>query len=234
VNALLGCKDLLPCTSGRAGTAVVVKVSYNKSADEDAKYRADITYITRDEWREELDQLFHDLEETPAVDDDEDEGPDTERKKRIDQTFDKLKSVYPRYKTREALKTAAVSVDTLLNDPRVVGNLGTTRYISERKRDIFSNTIRAYVDSGNHNSKESAQWPLVKLVQVYTKSTILAEHITLVDLPGNHDTNAARSTMADNYQQNLSVTCIIGNVNRGIDERNVGILDLPLQYEISC
>lgn len=151
--ALLGYKDLLPCTSGRVGTAVVVEVSYNKSADPNSYFWAEIIFIAKDEWRVELKQLFRDLEEEPSADND-DEGPDTERNNRTAQTFDKVKSVYPHLKNLDSLKS--ISIDDLLNDPQVQNNFGITRRISKSTKTEFSSEIRSYIDSGNRNSKKSA------------------------------------------------------------------------------
>jgi hypothetical protein len=64
----------------------------------------------------------------------------------------------------------------------------------------------------------------VKLVRVFVKVPILEIGITLVDLPGNSDSNTARSAVAATYLKNLSVTCIVGSANRGIDDKNVGLL----------
>jgi hypothetical protein len=40
-------------------------------------------------------------------------------------------------------------------------------------------------------------------------------------MPGSLDSNLARSTVAARYQKELSVSCIVGNITRGISEANV-------------
>lgn len=60
------------------------------------------------------------------------------------------------------------------------------------------------------------------------KSSILEPGIVLVDLPGNLDSNAARSAIAEGYSKELSVSCVVANVNRGISEKNASLLSMIL------
>ncbi|KAF4627197.1 hypothetical protein G7Y89_g10955 [Cudoniella acicularis] len=218
VNALLGIPHLLPCTTGRACTAVVVEVSYNKSSDPLAKFRAEVVYISKEEWSSELEQIFEDTNSEIAGREGENDEPDTERVERVRQTLDKLRAVYPHIKSIESLRSTTTF--DLLNHNAVCEILGGTRSIELGSRSEFSQAIAKYVDSGNSSKKKFAQWPLVKLVKIYVKAPILENGITLVDLPGNSDSNAARSGVADTYIRKLSVTCIVANIIRGIDEKN--------------
>lgn len=219
VNALLGMRDLLPSTTGRACTAVVVEVSYNKNEDAGSRFRAEVVHVTEEDWRAELEQLFQDLQPQAADDDDEETGTD-ERSARMNQAFEKVKVVYPHIKTLDGLK--ATSVASLLAHVTVAKILGSDQKIAMKSKKDFSAALQPYVDSGCSNAKTGAIWPLVKLVKVFVKAPILEVGITLVDLPGNSDSNAARSAVAATYLQKLSVTCILGSANRGIDEKNVG------------
>jgi hypothetical protein len=45
----------------------------------------------------------------------------------------------------------------------------------------------------------------------------------LVDLPGNLDSNAARSAIAENYSRELAISVVVANISRGISEKNVCI-----------
>ena len=205
-------------SSKLACTAVVVEVSYNQNDDQDSLYRSEILFITATEWREELAQLFQDIEASIAGEDD-DEEVDTERQDRIKQMLDKIKYVYPNINTLDKLK--ASSVEALLSHPHVRDILGGSKTVSMGSRSQFSAAIKGYIDSGESNQKDFAYWPLVKLVKVYVKSPLLENGITLVDLPGNLDSNAARSAIAEKYQKELSVTCVVAAAARGISEKNV-------------
>ncbi|KAH7390044.1 hypothetical protein BKA64DRAFT_757002 [Cadophora sp. MPI-SDFR-AT-0126] len=217
INALIGYRNLLPSSAERACTAVVVEIAYNPSNDSDAVFRSDIVYITRDEWRDELERFFEDLEAPVARDDDQDEESDIERRERIKETFDKLKCVYPHIKSMDKLRSS--SVEKLLLDPAVCNLLGTVVKVKCATKMQFSKMIKSHIDSGDSDGT-SAQWPLVKLVRVFVKSEFLENGIILVDLPGNLDNNSARSAIAEHYQKELSVTCILAEAKRGISEKN--------------
>ena len=42
-------------------------------------------------------------------------------------------------------------------------------------------------------------WPLIRIVRIYTKSPCLKTGAIVVDLPGVHDSNAARAAVAARY-----------------------------------
>jgi chromosome segregation ATPase len=46
------------------------------------------------------------------------------------------------------------------------------------------------------------------------------------DLPGSLDSNLARSMIAANYQKELSVSCVVANIDRGISNGNVSHFSL--------
>ena len=48
--------------------------------------------------------------------------------------------------------------------------------------------------------------------------------VILVDLPGNMDSNAARSAIAEKISKDLAVSVVVANINRGISEKNVRLL----------
>lgn len=58
INALLDEERLVPTNCMRACTAVVTELSYNY---EQQPYRAQIEFVKPEEWRKELETLFHDL-----------------------------------------------------------------------------------------------------------------------------------------------------------------------------
>lgn len=54
INAVLDEECLVPTNFMRACTAVITEISYNESDRADEKYRAEIEFITRDDWIREL------------------------------------------------------------------------------------------------------------------------------------------------------------------------------------
>ncbi|PVH76323.1 hypothetical protein DL98DRAFT_641647, partial [Cadophora sp. DSE1049] len=217
INALVGSQHLLPASTWRACTAVAVEIGWNASNDGNSLYRAEVVYITSEEWKAELDQFYLDLN-APAAADNDDDTDDSERKERIKELFDKLKCVYPKIKKIEHAQSTCA--DRLAVDPVVRGLLGTTTKIRHADKRSFAQEIMTHIDSGNFNGEKSARWPLVKLVRVFVKSPFLEHGITLVDLPGNLDNNAGRSAIAEHYQKEMSVTCILAQAKRGIDDKN--------------
>ena len=209
--------------TGRACTAVVVEVSKNDVYDIASRFRAKIFFMSRNEWKAELEQLFLDLQpESAAMDKDDDETDPDERNDRILQALDRVKAVYPHIKDIDGLM--ATSAAELLQHSSVSKLFGSPAEIAHKSKTKFSKALKVYIDSGNSNSKAAALWPLIKLVKVFVKAPILDTGITLVDLPGSSDSNSARSAVAAAYYKKLTITCIVANAIRGIDEKNVCLL----------
>lgn len=110
-------------------------------------------------------------------------------------------SVYPQ-KTKEVL--AKSSVEDLLNDPAIKKVLGTTMTIERSKSDTFYKALQNIIDSKEKKKgekKEMEYWPLIKVVKLYTKADALSTGAVIVDLPGVHDSNAARAAVAAGYMK---------------------------------
>ncbi|KAI9046963.1 hypothetical protein LZ554_009038 [Drepanopeziza brunnea f. sp. 'monogermtubi'] len=219
INALLEEEDLLPADDEKACTAVCVEISSNTGPTK--AYRAKIERISAEDWKIELEKLFQDISDQALNKDGEDGEPDLERDMRIKTAFQKLTCVYPYIETIADLKIYTVS--NLLNHPNIKDVLGKTKHIVEKTLDEFAAAIKPYIDSSKskqEGGKQSfAHWPLVKLVHLWVKSTILQHGIVLVDLPGSMDTNAARGAIAETYQKNLLVNCIVAPTARAASDK---------------
>jgi hypothetical protein len=222
INALLEQEDLLPADDEKACTAVCVEIGYNPSEDIEEAFKAKVDRISEDDWRVELEKLFRDLSDQAQNKDGENGEPDLERDMRIKAAFQKLKCVYPHIKTIKDLQS--YTVPNLLIHPNVKDILGKSRSINESTREGFAAKIKPFIDSSNskeEGGKSFAQWPLVKLVQIRVKSPVLKDGIVLVDLPGSMDTNVARGAIAENYQRNLKVTCVVAPTQRAASDKPV-------------
>ena len=173
-----------------------------------------------------MEQLNHDLDEKSKEQGREEAQ---ELSDRINQTFDKIKVVYPHIKSLECFQKSRIS--ELLSHPKVRDVLSTTKSIANSEGGDFSATVKPYIDSDAAAKEELCHWPLVKLVKLFLKSEILETGITFVDLPGSMDSNAARSSIAEKYMKELKVSCIVGPANRGISEQGVRILVVNLACE---
>lgn len=132
--------------------------------------------------------------------------------------------VYPQL-TKDEI--AASSVDKLLKAASVQDVLGTTKKVEESKSENFYRRLQHYVDSkekatGDANKKEKRVmefWPLIKVVKIYTKAAALSTGAVIVDLPGVHDSNAARAAVAQNYMKQCTGLWIVAPINRAVDDK---------------
>lgn len=219
INALLDEQKLLPTSGYRACTAVVTEISYNSSIDPEKAYRAEIEFVSQDEWDSELNILFADLVENDKL-----SAAYRDVNAEAGIAFEKVRAVYPDL-THQMIEKSASEVEKLAKREAVANVLGTTQKISCRKAQNLYKEIRNYLDSNDKDTKggppeekDMAYWPLIKVVKVYTRSSILKTGICLVDLPGIQDANAARSAVAGKYMAQASALWVTANVKRAVDD----------------
>lgn len=224
INAMLDEERLVPTNCMRACTAVVTEMSYNDSKNESQKYRAEIEFIQPEEWRRELKVLFDEVFGRNGGINREAYNPDTE----AGIAYAKIRAVYHKY-TKVML--ASSSVDKLMQVDTVQRILGTTKRINNRDCAAFYQRLQHYVDSKekveldkNGNKKTYPKrkfefWPLIKVVKIYTKAEALATGAVIVDLPGVHDSNAARAAVAEGYMKQCSGLWIVAPINRAVDDK---------------
>jgi hypothetical protein len=218
INTLLDYDDLLPADDDKACTASVVEIAYNLSDE----YEATVERISSEDWRKELDDLFQDLAAQKEGDDGDENNPDLERDLRIKEAFQKVKCVYPELETLE--KLGLQSTESLLSHSNVVDILGKEQTYTSSEIYEFAAYIKPYVASGATEIKSGnmyAQWPLVRLVKLRVPSELLSTGLVLVDLPGSLDANIARGAVAEKYQKNLDVSCVVAPAVRAATDQPV-------------
>ncbi|KAF2471415.1 uncharacterized protein BDR25DRAFT_223354 [Lindgomyces ingoldianus] len=227
INALLDEERLVPTNCMRACTAVVTEISWNDSKDPLTRYRAEIEFITPADWEKELDALMKEFLT--------DNG--TVSKEASDQNSDagiawaKFRAVYPR-KTKDMLRDCTVA--GLMAERSVLNVLGATRKINKARPDFFYQELQKYVDSKEKATKEDKEkkkdknkkeipqmeyWPLIKVVKIFTKSPALSTGAVIVDLPGVHDSNAARAAVAQGYMKQCTGLWIVAPITRAVDDK---------------
>lgn len=183
INAVLDEEDLLPTNCMRACTAAIMEVSYNTSDDPNEKYRAEVEFITADEWAKELHILLDDIHNGQAT-----FGPEvfgTESEAGI--AYHKLRAVYPALKGDD-IKKGKFNVDTLVKDDSVKHLFGSVKTVAGPSSNGFVKLLRTFVDSkekGRGRPKEATSlefWPLIKVVRVFIRSETLKNGLVLVDL----------------------------------------------------
>ena len=182
INALLKIKGLMPTDSLKACTTVVVEVSYNRSDDDDALYRAEVEFVSHDDWRNELEVLFADLRALSAhypTSCDADDQQDELRQERINEAFAAVKVVYPRLTSIADLR--ATSISELMDDEKVRSILGSAKRIQNGKQSNFSRAIRPYIATSDSDKAKLDYWPLIKCVKLFVKAPFLQSGIVLVE-----------------------------------------------------
>jgi GTPase SAR1 family protein len=246
INALMDEERLLPTNCMRACTAVVTEVSWNCSEDPASKYRAQIEFITPQDWKKELNILIRDL----LTDSGEvcREASDINTDAGV--AWAKFHAVYPHIR-RESMDHQILAKLMEENDLDV---LGTTKMLEAAEPVSFYHELQKYIDSkekvqkkerADNSGKETSEptekkkgqkrateggsvgqqakrmkfWPLIKVVRIYTKSPALSTGAVIVDLPGVHDSNAARSAVAQRYMQQCTGLWIVAPITRAVDDK---------------
>ncbi|KAI1749431.1 hypothetical protein F4782DRAFT_513171 [Xylaria castorea] len=222
INALLDEERLLPTNCLRACTASPTEISFNDSDDPQELYRAEIEFISTEEWVRELQVLFSDLLDHSGNVSREATAADTE----AGIAYAKVRAVYPQ-KTREMI--AQANTKDLANEPAVRGILGKTKVLKEETAQQLYLKMQHYVDSkekstgpvGQKKRMDSSMeyWPLIKVVRIFTKANALSTGAVIVDLPGVQDSNAARAAVAANYMKSCTGLWIVAPITRAVDDK---------------
>jgi hypothetical protein len=226
INAMLDEERLVPTNCMRACTAVVTEMSWNDSTDPSSKYRAEIEFIRHEDWEKEGATLMKEfLTESGGISRDVlDENSDA------GVAWAKFHSVYPKI-SRDSLGDC--TVENLMSERSVLAVLGTTKKINTAYPDSFYQQLQRYVDSKEKVTKKSKDkdkdkpkktfemefWPLIKVVKIYVKAPALSIGAVIVDLPGLHDSNAARAAVAQGYMKQCTGLWIVAPINRAVDDK---------------
>ncbi|KAI0600034.1 Dynamin family-domain-containing protein [Biscogniauxia sp. FL1348] len=225
INALLDEERLLPTNCIRACTASPTEISYNYSEDPGERYRAEIEFISTQDWVRELEILFSDLLDSNGEVSRESSNNDSD----AGIAYAKLKAVYPA-KTKDML--ARTTPNDLANEPAVRGVLGSVKNLKDESAQNLYRRLQHYVDSrekstgAEHKKRDLPMeyWPLIKVVRIYTKADALSTGAVLVDLPGVQDSNAARAAVAANYMKSCTGLWIVAPITRAVDDKTAKTL----------
>ncbi|XP_049926287.1 nuclear GTPase SLIP-GC-like [Epinephelus moara] len=205
INTIIGEKNLLPIGRVKACTTVMIKVEANMRK----QYEAEIEFITKEEWKDELWSLLNFLGDDADQEDDEDQD-----------TVDKLSALYGeewRDKTPENLMENKYfkEVPEFLQSKR---KLLTCKSAEELSAKLVKYT-RSESNDGEGKEVKRWYWPLVKCVTVRVPNNDLLQHVTLVDLPGNGDRNKSRDKMWKGVVGSCSTVWIVTEMKRAAAER---------------
>lgn len=227
INALLDEERVVPTNPVRACTAVVTEISYNH--DNAFRYHAEIEFISRDEWAAELRILYQDISDEASF-----AAPSTsDANSDVAVALSKVKAVYG-FEKADILDH---TVEDLAAHEKVSGLLGSTIKISENNANTFYQAIKSKVESTEPKRRKGRQlshlvdsqpsteqqpkwqvWPLIRVVRLYTKAPVLSTGVSIVDLPGVQDSNAARANIAASYLRKCSGLWVAAPITRAVDD----------------
>ncbi|TGO46555.1 hypothetical protein BCON_0318g00050 [Botryotinia convoluta] len=225
INAMLDEERLVPTNCMRACTAVVTEMSWNSIDDPNKKYRAEIEFIQESDWEKDLELSLNELIDVSGNVSRDCSNAETE----AGIAYAKIKAVYPN-RTHEML--AKSTVEELLAEFDVRKVLGTTKTIEKSSPEFFYKELQRYVDSKEKSTKEKGKtsekkkekktmelWPLIKVVRIFVKADALSTGAVIVDLPGVHDSNAARAAVAAGYMKQCTSLWVCAPINRAVDDK---------------
>ncbi|KAK3294038.1 uncharacterized protein B0H64DRAFT_361274 [Chaetomium fimeti] len=213
ISAVLDEERLLPTNCMRACTASPTEISYNYSEVPDELYRAEVDFITADDWIKDLRGLYSDLLDgngeisRECTNQDSDAGV----------AYAKIRAVYPKM-TKEMITQA--TPEGLANQLVVRQVLGTVKKLRATTAASLYRQLQNYVDSKEKDTEKRMEyWPLIKVVRIFTKASALATGACIVDLPGVQDSNAARAAVAANYMKACTGLWIVAPITRAVDDK---------------
>lgn len=223
INALLDEERLIPTNCMRACTAVPIEIRWNESNDPDSLYRAEVEFMSHEEFKTEISILLEDLVGPDGQISKDSSNPDTQ----AGVAYAKLRALWP-HMTKEAM--AKKPLQECLNDTEIAKYLGQVKEFVARVCATLYSQLQKYVDSVENEGerldadiKKTFQkmeyWPLIRVVRLYVKAKALSTGAVLVDLPGFHDANAARAAVAERYIKDCTGLFVVAPINRAVDDK---------------
>ncbi|KAK7740576.1 hypothetical protein SLS53_005421 [Cytospora paraplurivora] len=218
INAVLDEAKIMPVNGYRACSATIAEISYNESENPEEKYRAEVEFISPEDWASELQLLWGDL-----VDDNQLSSAYLDANAEAGIAYAKIKAVYPDLTREMIVKSKPEELAKWGCVTDVAGKI--LKFAYSNAGDLYS-ALQKYLDSkekgtkvGSTKPQDMAFWPLIKVVRVYCKADCLSSGAVLVDLPGIHDANAARSAVASRYMAECSAIFVAAPIRRAADDK---------------
>nr|XP_004559419.2 nuclear GTPase SLIP-GC isoform X2 [Maylandia zebra] len=207
INAIIKEKNLLPSGSINACTSVMIKL---EAKTHSSKYEAEIEFITKEEWRDELWSFRQLLDNNKNQEKEDDDYHDA---------VEKLSALYGQEwkKSFENLMENKYfkEIPEFLQSRRKILTCESVNELSAQ----FVKYTRSDSKQGEGNEGKKWFWPLVKCVTVRVPNNPFLQHVTLVDLPGNGDCNKSRDQMWKGIVGDCSTVWIVTDINRATSEK---------------
>uniref|UniRef100_A0A3Q2CDB2 Nuclear GTPase SLIP-GC-like n=1 Tax=Cyprinodon variegatus TaxID=28743 RepID=A0A3Q2CDB2_CYPVA len=181
-----------------------------------SNYEAEIEFITKEEWEDELVTVDHFLENDGEQErDDEDDDDDDNDNDRRHDLFEKISAVYG--EEWKQISSQLMDINNFSEIPEFLQS--TKKILTFESAEELSENIAKYTRQGEERDKQRYYWPLVKCVTVKVPRNDFLQHVTLVDLPGNGDRNKSRDTMWKQIIGKCSVLWIVSEINRAAADK---------------
>lgn len=240
LNGLLDIHELLPSGHEQAATAVSCKVSWNYDMTSGKENLAEIIFQSESDMLSQIIETLkafkshHDIDRAHYDKEDERLTDLAEAAADIKDGMDKIYAIWR--VSNEEVKAMAMAcektsefreaAERLLHRNEIVTELlnAQTKSLASSNAEELAKVIKPYLDSTSdshgHAKGEFAAWPLIKNVHIKTRSPILRNGISLVDLPGIGDNVESRARVAEDYRSSLEVTMIVTAIHRAADEKS--------------
>ncbi|KAJ7724221.1 hypothetical protein B0H16DRAFT_1596805 [Mycena metata] len=190
LNCLLGVR-LLPTSASGACTSACTEIEY---ADSDS-IDIEITFQSEEEWKQRLEIMLEQVENNS------------------ERSAERLSQLYP-----HIADLTGVTVNELMQAGPVKARLGTCVKIRAKDTAECRDVLRDYVSSSS-SSAGIPLWPLVRSIRIGGRFPVLANGITLVDLPGDGDIDDVRNAFANAYFEKADGFILTVDAKRAQDDR---------------
>lgn len=212
INALVDEGSIVPCNSFRASTSVAVEISWNALDDPKKAFRAEVEFISLQEWHDEVGFMLKEIKARP-------DGEQLSINNTTDASiaYSKVVAVYPNI---SAKRLADISMKDLLKTNNLSKILGKNISIEVSSAQKLKESINRYIVSSHSGADDGAiYWPLIRVVRIFMKADLLKTGLVLVDLPGLGDSNAGRASVAESYLKNLRHMWVVAPIVRAVDNK---------------
>lgn len=139
----------MPTSGLRACTASATEISYNHSDDPNELYRAQVEFISAEEWSQELKTLAEDVIDGNGNLSPDCYNPDTD----AGRAYSIIRAVFPT-RAKERILRHASDPSAMVQEPGVHAVLGSVKRLrATSSSDLFTN-LQQYIDSKEKDSEE--------------------------------------------------------------------------------
>src|SRR5262245_59259213 len=210
INSILGENILAVGGAVGACTSVITSVHHHAASG----YKAEIDFISLEDWRAELIAIQEVLSSAPSDEDTDFDREELEANQNA--ALEKFRVVY-RTNAPEDLGMLLEAPDLGLPYEIIRAmTAGKPLVIEEATSQTLRNKVRRYL-VGREQHADGQFWPLISRVRILGNFEVLENGVVLVDLRGLNDPNPAREQVTKRYLEEARYIWLVCNSQTGID-----------------